>query len=45
MHVSERVQGAASVVRGGFDLGSDHWPIDAFLQLERKDPWGHNQSR
>ena len=36
----ERVQGAASVVRGGFDLGSDQWPIDAFLQLERKDLWG-----
>ena len=40
MLVSETVQGAASVVRGGFDLGSDHWLIDALLQLERKDLWG-----
>ena len=39
MHVSDRVQGAASVVRGGFDLGDD-WPIDPLLQLERKDLWG-----
>ena len=40
MLVSEMVQGAASVVCGGFDLGSDHWPIDALLQLERKDLLG-----
>ena len=39
MLASEWVQSAARVVRGGFDLGSDHWPIDALLQLERKDLW------
>ena len=27
------------MVRGGHHLISDHWPIDAFLRLERKELW------
>ena len=27
-------------MRGGYHLNSDHWPIDGFLRLERKEPWG-----
>ena len=34
--VSDQVQGEACVVRGGYHLNSDHWPIDAYLRLERK---------
>ena len=37
--VSGKVLGIAGVVRGGFDLGSDHWPVDAFLRLEQKESW------
>ena len=40
MLVSEQLQGEASVVRGGYHLNSDHWPIDVFLRLERKELWG-----
>ena len=40
MLVSEQVQGEACVVRGGYHLNSDHWPIDAFLRLERKEILG-----
>ena len=40
MLVSESVLGAASVVRGGYHLNSDHWPIDACLQLEQRELWG-----
>ena len=39
MLVSGKVHGAAGVVRGGFDLGSDHWPVNAFLRLEPKESW------
>ena len=39
MIVSERVQGGACVVRGGYHFSSDHWPIDASLGLERKELW------
>ena len=39
MLVSEQVQGEACVVRGGYHLNSNHWPIDAFLRLERKGLW------
>ena len=28
------------MVRGGYHLNSDHWPIDSFLRLERKELWG-----
>ena len=38
--VSEQVHGVACVVRGGFHLNSDHWPIDGSLRLERKELWG-----
>ena len=44
--VSELARGAASVVRGGYHLYSDHWPIDGLLRLERKEIWGtvdHNE--
>ena len=37
MLVSEQVHGEACVIRGGYHLNSDHWPIDAFLLLERKE--------
>ena len=37
--VSNYVRGEASVVRG-YDLGSDHQPIDANLLLEHKEIWG-----
>ena len=37
--VPRKVLGFAGVVRGGFDFGSDHWPIDAFLRLEEKKSW------
>ena len=40
MLVSGKVLGIAGVVRGGFDLGSDHWPIDPFLRLEQTESWG-----
>ena len=40
MLVSEHVQGEACVVRGGYHLNSDHWPIDGSLRLERKELWG-----
>ena len=40
MLVSEHVQGEASVVRGGYHLHSDHWPIDGSSRLERKELWG-----
>ena len=46
MVVSEQVQGEACVVRGGYHLNSDHWPIDGSLRLERKELWGtvnHNE--
>ena len=43
MLVSGKVEGAAGVVRGGFDLGSDHWPVDAFLRLEHNESWGSSQ--
>ena len=36
MLVSKQMQGEACVARGGYHLNSDHWPIDAFLHLERK---------
>ena len=36
--VSNYVRGEASVVRG-FDLGSDHRPIDAALRLEHREIW------
>ena len=29
----------ACVVRGGYHLNSDHWPIDGSLLLERKELW------
>ena len=37
MLVSEHVQGEACVVRGGYHLNSDHWPIDGSLRLERQE--------
>ena len=37
--VSDLVRGEASVVRG-YDLGSDHRPIDANHRLEHKEIWG-----
>ena len=40
MLVSEHVHGEACVVRGGYHLNSDHWPIDVSLRLERKELWG-----
>ena len=40
MLVSEHVQGEACMVRGGYHLNSDHWPIDGSLRLERKELWG-----
>ena len=40
MLVSERVQEKACVVRGGYHLNSDHWPIDVFLRLERTELLG-----
>ena len=40
MLVSEHVQGEACVVRGGYHLNSDHWPIDGSLRLERRELWG-----
>ena len=40
MLVSEHVHGKACVVRGGYHLNSDHWPIDGSLRLERKELWG-----
>ena len=36
--VSDSVRGEASVVRG-YNLGSDHRPIDANLRLEHKEIW------
>ena len=39
MLVSEHVQGEACVVRGGNHLNSEHWPIDGYLRLERKELW------
>ena len=38
--VSGQVHGEACVVRGGYHLNSDHWPIDGSLRLERKELWG-----
>ena len=38
--VSEQVHGEACVVRSGYHLNSDHWPIDGSLRLERKELWG-----
>ena len=35
--VSEQVHGEACVVRCGYHLNSDHWPIDGSLRLERKE--------
>ena len=40
MLVSEHVHGEACVVRGGYHLNSDHWPIDGRLRLERRELWG-----
>ena len=40
MLVSEHVHGEACVVRGGYHLNSDHWPIDGSLRLERRELWG-----
>ena len=40
MLVSEHVHGEACVVRGGYRLNSDHWPIDGSLRLERRELWG-----
>ena len=37
MLVSEHVHGVACLVRGGFDLNSDHWPNDGSLRLERRE--------
>ena len=31
--------GEACVVRGGYHLNSDHWPIDGSLRLERRELW------
>ena len=28
------------MVRGGYHLNSDHWPIDGSLRLERRELWG-----
>ena len=39
LHVSEHVHGEACVVRCGYHLNSDHWPIDGSLRLERKELW------
>ena len=39
MLVSGQVQREARVVRGGYHLNSDHWPIVAFLRLEHKELW------
>ena len=39
MLVSEHVHGEACVVRGGYHLNSDHWPIDGSLRLERSELW------
>ena len=41
----EHVQGEACVVRGGYHLNSDHWPIDGSLRLERKELWEYGKSR
>ena len=40
MLVSDHVHGEACVVRGGYHLNSDHWPIDGSLRLERRELWG-----
>ena len=40
MLVSEHVHGEACVVRGGYHLNSELWPIDGSLRLERKELWG-----
>ena len=40
MLVSEHVQGEACVVRGGYHLNSEYWPIDGSLRSERKELWG-----
>ena len=37
--VSEQVHGEACVVRGGYHLNSNHWPIDRSLRLERRELW------
>ena len=29
-------------MRGGYHLNGDHWPIDAFLRLERKELWARS---
>ena len=45
MLFSEHAQGEACVVRGGYHLNSDHWPIDGSLRFVRK-LWGtvnHNE--
>ena len=39
MLVSEHVHDEACVVRGGYHLNSDHWPIDGSLRLERRELW------
>ena len=39
MVVSEHVHGEACVVRCGYHLNSDHWPIDGSLRLERRELW------
>ena len=39
MLASEHVQGEACVVRGGYHLNSDHWPIDGSLRFERNELW------
>ena len=36
------------MVRGGYHLNSDRWPIDGSLRLERRELWStvkHNESR
>ena len=40
--VSNYVRGKVTVVRG-YDLGSDHRPIDANLRLEHKEIWGTSE--
>ena len=39
MLVSEHVHGEACVVRCGYHLNSDHWPIDGSLRLECRELW------
>ena len=44
MLVSEHLQDEACVVRGGYHLNSDHWPIDGSLRLERGETKFHEES-